>query len=121
MSVWTLMRSWACDPPKAVAMSTIVIAVNPMTIGHGPLGAFVRPLPIRIPMPGLLENLFIGLDTVTSQIAAHACRQADVVVEPTSTNVRWYDVMPAQAYMHAGEQAMQAALPQLRALVGSEP
>jgi len=61
----------------------------------------------------------IGLDTVTSQIAAHACRQADVVVEPTSANLRWYDVMPAQAYMHAGEQAMQGALPQVRALVGS--
>jgi NTE family protein len=120
-----LVDGGASDPVPVTALrdrgADIVIAVNPMTIGHGPLGAFVQPLPIRIPMPGLLENLFIGLDTVTSQMAAHACRQADVVVEPTSTNVRWYDVMPAQAYMHAGEQAMQAALPQLRALVGSEP
>jgi NTE family protein len=118
-----LVDGGASDPVPVTALrdrgADIVIAVNTMTIGHGPLGAFVQLPRIRIPMPGLLENLFIGLDTVTSQIAAHACRQADVVVEPTSANLRWYDVMPAQAYMHAGEQAMQGALPQVRALVGS--
>lgn len=118
-----LVDGGASDPVPVTALrdrgADIVIAVNPMTIGHGPLGAFVQMPRIRIPMPGLLENLFIGLDTVTSQIAAHACRQADVVVEPTSANGRWYDVMPAQAYMDAGEQAMHSALPQLRALVGN--
>jgi hypothetical protein len=70
-------------------------------------------------MPAVLDNLFIALDTVMSQLAAHACRQADVVVEPTSGDHQWYDVMPAQAYMQAGERAARAALPRIRHLLGS--
>jgi NTE family protein len=117
-----LVDGGATDPVPIKALrdrgADIVVAVNVMTIGRGTLGAIARLPRIRIPMPGLLENLAIGLDTIVSQLAAHACRQADVVVEPDSDASHWYEVVPSQAYMNAGERAMQTSMPRLKALLG---
>jgi NTE family protein len=117
-----LVDGGTSDPVPVRALrergADIVIAVNVMTIGRGSLGALVELPRLRIPMPAVVDNLFISLDTIMSQLAAHACRQADVVVEPTQGEHHWYDVMPAQAYMQAGERAMRDALPQVRRLLG---
>ena len=72
---------------------------------------------MRLPTPGLLENLFIGLDTVMAQLSAHSCRQADVIVAPTCDEERWYDVMPRRSWSQAGERAMRAALPEVQRLL----
>jgi NTE family protein len=116
-----LVDGGAADPVPVKALrdrgADIVIAVNIMTMGRGALGAFVQLPSVRLPMPGLLENLFIGLDTIMAQLSAHSCRQADVIVAPTSDGQRWYDVMPRQSWSKAGERAMRAALPEVRRLL----
>ena len=33
-------------------------------------------------MPGMLDTLFVGLDTVITQAAVMSCRLADVIIEP---------------------------------------
>lgn len=94
----------------------IVIAVNVMAIGKGHLGAYTPRF--KIPLPGAVEALFVGLDTIVSRIAAQAGRLADVLVEPTGADAKWYQVVPARAYQHAGERAMQNAIPDVRRLLG---
>jgi hypothetical protein len=69
----------------------------------------------------MVENLFIGIDTVATQIAAHACRTADVVVRPQEADPSWYDVIPGIAYMRSGERAMTAALPAAWSLLQRTP
>ncbi len=94
----------------------IVIAVNVMPIGRGPMGVYTPR--VRIPMPGPLESLFVGLDTVITQLSVHGCRQADVLIEPGATAGKWYEVVPARSYEQAGARAARDALPALRGLLG---
>jgi NTE family protein len=103
----------------------IVVAVNVMNMnGDDLVHRWRRP---RLPapferllvLPALLENLFAGFDVVMSQIAADSCRWADVVVTPAAGRSPRHNVVPARAYMRAGEQAMRRALPELQRLVGT--
>jgi len=116
-----LVDGGTADPVPVSALrargADIVIAVNIMMMGHGALGAFIQLPRLRFPTPGLLENLFIGLDTVMAQLSAHSCRQADVIVAPTCDEERWYDVMPRRSWSQAGERAMRAALPEVQRLL----
>lgn len=118
-----LVDGGASDPVPVAALrergADIVIAVNVMAIGKGATG-FYTPR-FRIPMPGLLDTLFIGLDTVMTQAAVHSCHMADVVVQPQAADAGWREVLPAAKYAAAGARAMRAALPDLRQLVGAEP
>jgi NTE family protein len=115
-----LVDGGVSDPVPVAALrdrgADIVIAVNVMAIGKGPMGVYTPR--IRIPMPGVLENLFIGFDTIVTQIAVQSCKQADVVIEPGRADARWYEVVPAKTYMKAGETAMRNALGEVRRLLG---
>lgn len=116
-----LVDGGASDPVPVRALrargADIVIAVNVMPVSKGPMGIPVKRF--NIPLPGLLETLFLGLDTIVTQIAVLSCQQADVVIEPGSADAKWYDVVPMHAYMQAGENSMREAMPRIRDLMGA--
>jgi NTE family protein len=115
-----LVDGGASDPvPVGVLRSMgadIVIAVNVMEVGRGAAGVYTPRF--RIPLPGIIDNLMIGLDTVMSQVAVQSCRTADVIVAPRDAGATWRDVLPASKYAAAGAASMRAALPQIRRLLG---
>ena len=115
-----LVDGGASDPVPVVVLrdmgADIVVAVNVMHIGRGSAGLYTPRL--RIPLPGLVDNLLIGLDTVMSQAAAQSCRLADVTVTPTQGGAAWHDLLPAAKYAAAGARAMRDALPRVRQLLG---
>jgi NTE family protein len=115
----TYVDGGASDPvPVGVlreAGADIVIAVNVMAVGEGASGFIPRG---RIPIPGFVDNLLIGLDTVISQSAVHSCKLADVTIEPDHSGKPWHEVFPAARYAAAGARATREALPQIRALLG---
>jgi NTE family protein len=117
-----LVDGGASDPVPVSALRDIgadtVIAVNVMEIGRGAAGLYTPRF--RIPLPGLVDTLMIGLDTVMSQAAAQSCNIADVVVTPRRADAKWHDVLPAAKYAAAGAAAMRAALPKIRQLLGEE-
>jgi NTE family protein len=111
----------ASDPVPVGALrergADIVVAVNVMAMGKGPLGLGTRR---RFRMPEILETLLGGFDTLMRQIAVHSCASADLVVEPAAPDSSDDDPSPSRRYMHAGERAMQQALPRLRELIGPQ-
>jgi NTE family protein len=115
-----LVDGGASDPvPVGVLRrmgADIVIAVNVMEVGRGAAGLYTPRF--RIPLPGIIDNLMIGLDTVMSQVAMQSCRTADVVVAPRAAGATWRDVLPASKYAAAGAASMRAALPRIRQLLG---
>jgi NTE family protein len=118
-----LVDGGASDPVPVGALrdlgADIVVAVNVMDVGRGAAGVYTPRF--RIPMPGLLDNLLIGLDTVISQAAAQSCSVADVVVTPCRSGATWRDLLPAAKYAAAGASAMRAELPRIRRLLGEDP
>jgi hypothetical protein len=90
-----------------------------MDVGRGAAGVYTPRF--RIPMPGMIDNLLIGLDTVISQAAAQSCSVADVVVTPRRSGATWRDLLPAAKYAAAGASAMRAELPRIRRLLGEDP
>lgn len=96
----------------------IVIAVNVMKIGRGASGLYTSRF--RVPMPGLLDTLMIGLDTVITQSAMKSCQLADIIIEPQAGEARWYEIIPARKYARAAAAATTAALPEIRRLLGTE-
>jgi NTE family protein len=117
-----LVDGGASDPVPVAALRDMgadtVIAVNVMEIGRGAAGVYTPRF--RIPLPGLIDNLLIGLDTVMSQAAAQSCRIADVIVLPREAGAQWHEILPAGKYAAAGAEAMRAALPKIRYLLGEE-
>ena len=57
------------------------------------------------------------MHAMQSRIAEDACANADVVLRPTPSTGVWYDFYNPEPYIRYGEQAAEAALPQLKALV----
>jgi NTE family protein len=94
----------------------IVIAVNVMRLGGDLLGMQLPRVPL--PVPKLVTNLFLGLDTLIAEISNQACKLADVAIEPVIDNPRWYAPIPMGAYRTAGITAAEAAIPKIRDLVG---
>ena len=117
-----LVDGGASDPVPVAALrdagADTVIAVNVMQIGRGAAGLYTPRF--RIPLPGLVDNLLVGLDTVMSQAAAQSCLMADITVTPHEAGVRWHDVLPASKYAAAGAAAMRAEIPKIRQLLGEE-
>ena len=58
------------------------------------------------------------LNSTQARVAQGACAKADVVISPTVPDGFWYDFYNPERYIRRGEQAAEAALPQLRELVG---
>jgi NTE family protein len=94
----------------------IVVAVNIMRLGGDLLGMQMPRLPL--PVPALVTNLLLGLDTLIAEISNHECKLADVAIEPVVTNVPWYAPVPRSAYRAAGVTATETAVPAIRDLVG---
>jgi NTE family protein len=117
-----LVDGGASDPvpvaPLRAMGADVVIAVNVMEIGRGAAGIYTPRF--RIPLPGLVDNLLIGLDTVISQAAVQSCRMADIVVTPREAGAKWHEILPAAKYAAAGADAMRAALPAVRRLLGED-
>jgi NTE family protein len=122
-----LVDGGTSDPVPVRALrergADIVVAVNVMAMNgdvsrRWPRLTLPAPLERLLVLPALLDNLLTGFDVVMSQIAADSCRWADVVVTPIAPRSPLHGVVPARAYMRAGERAMQRALPELQSLVG---
>jgi hypothetical protein len=95
-----------------------VVAVNVMEIGRGAAGIYTPRF--RIPLPGLIDNLLIGLDTVITQAAVQSCKMADIVVTPRQAGAKWHELLPSAKYAAAGAAATRAVLPKLRYILGEE-
>jgi NTE family protein len=82
-------------------------------------------LPIRetgplIDTPANIIKLYMRfLNSTQARVAQEACRKVDVVIAPTVPDGFWYDFYNPERYIRRGEQVAEAALPQLRELVGT--
>ncbi len=116
-----LVDGGATDPVPVTRLrergADVVVAVNVMRLGTDILGLHLPRVPL--PMPAIVTNLLVGLDTLMSEISAQTSNLADVTIEPTVDQHRWNDVLPIATYRAAGERAARAALPELRRLVGA--
>jgi NTE family protein len=57
------------------------------------------------------------LNAVQSRSAYEACARADVLITPTVPDGFWYDFYSPERYIRRGEQAAEAALPEIKALL----
>ena len=70
--------------------------------------------------PTSLINVYMrSMHAMQSRIAEVACTNADVVIRPILADSTWYDFYHPERYIRCGEEAAQAALPLLKALVRS--
>jgi predicted acylesterase/phospholipase RssA len=67
----------------------------------------------------LIKNYMRFLNTTQARVAQEACTKVDVVISPTVPDGFWYDFYNPEHYIRRGEQVAEAALPQLRELVGT--
>jgi NTE family protein len=58
------------------------------------------------------------LNSTQARVAQDACKNVDVVISPTVPDGFWYDFYNPERYIRRGEQVAEAALPQLREMVG---
>ena len=73
-----------------------------------------------IDTPTSIIKLYMKFLNSTQARVAHAeCAKADVVISPTVPDGFWYDFYSAERYIRRGEQVAEAALPQLRELIGA--
>ncbi|MCE0521768.1 MAG: patatin-like phospholipase family protein [Methylacidiphilales bacterium] len=67
----------------------------------------------------LIKNYMRFLNATQARVAQDACSKVDVVISPTVPDGFWYDFYNPERYIRRGEQVAEAALPQLRELVGT--
>jgi NTE family protein len=67
----------------------------------------------------LIKNYMRFLNSTQARVAQEACSKVDVVIAPTVPDGFWYDFYNPERYIRRGEQVAEAALPQLRELVGT--
>jgi predicted acylesterase/phospholipase RssA/CRP-like cAMP-binding protein len=71
-----------------------------------------------IETPTNIINVYMrSMHVMQSRMAEDACVNADVVLRPMVPEGVWYDFYHPEQYIRAGEQAAEAALPQLKELV----
>jgi hypothetical protein len=58
------------------------------------------------------------LNSTQARVAEAECRRADIVLSPTLTDGFWYDFYNPERYIRRGEEVAEAALPELRELIG---
>lgn len=68
----------------------------------------------------LIKNYMRFLNTTQARVAQEACTKVDVVISPTVPDGFWYDFYNPERYIRRGEQVAEAALPQLKELVGTQ-
>ncbi len=66
---------------------------------------------------GIIDVYMRSMHAMQSHLAEQACTNADVVLRPVLSSGYWYDFYHPERYIRAGEEAAQAALPQLKELV----
>jgi len=66
----------------------------------------------------IIKNYMRFLNSTQARVAQEACKKVDVVMSPTVPDGFWYDFYNPERYIRRGEQVAEAALPQLRELVG---
>ena len=72
-----------------------------------------------IDTPGSIIKLYMRfLNTTQARVAQGDCAKADVVISPTVPDGFWYDFYNPERYIRRGEQTAEAALPQLKELIG---
>ena len=68
--------------------------------------------------PTSIINIYMrSMHAMQSRMAEMACNNADVVIRPLLAGSVWYDFYHPERYIRCGEEAAQAALPQLKELV----
>jgi NTE family protein len=67
---------------------------------------------------GIIKLYMRFLNGTQARVAQDACSKVDVVMSPTVPDGFWYDFYNPERYIRRGEQVAEAALPQLRELVG---
>ncbi len=68
--------------------------------------------------PTSIINIYMrSMHAMQSRMAEAACNNADVVIRPLLAGSVWYDFYHPERYIRCGEEAAQAALPQLKELV----
>jgi NTE family protein len=71
-----------------------------------------------IETPTNIINVYMrSMHAMQSRMAEDACANADIVLRPNVPEAVWYDFYHPERYIRAGEQAAEAALPQLKELV----
>jgi len=68
---------------------------------------------------GIIKLYMRFLNSTQARVAQQACTKVDVVISPTVPDGFWYDFYNPERYIRRGEQVAEAALPQLRELVGT--
>jgi NTE family protein len=73
-----------------------------------------------IDTPSGIINIYMrSMQAMQSHMAEEACLNADVVLRPVLADSIWYDFYHPDRYIRCGEESAQAALPQLKELVGA--
>ncbi|MGD1017877.1 MAG: patatin-like phospholipase family protein [Verrucomicrobiia bacterium] len=66
---------------------------------------------------GIINIYMRSMHAMQSRMAEMACNNADVVIRPLLAGSVWYDFYHPERYIRCGEEAAEAALPQLKELV----
>ena len=116
---------------KIIAVNTFPDPDVMMQLRHREELSRMEPRDFREPMhesgrvvdtPGDLIKMYMRfLNATQARVAEGECRRADVVLAPTVTDGFWYDFYNPERYIRRGEEVAEAALPQLRELIGSGP
>ncbi len=70
--------------------------------------------------PTSILNIYMrAMHAMQSHMAEEACRDADVVIRPRAREAVWYDFYHPERYIRAGEEAAEAALAEMKELVGA--
>ena len=78
----------------------------------------LRELGPIVKTPSSIINIYMrAMHAMQSRMAEESCANADVVIRPTNAECLWYDFYHPERHIRCGEEAAQAALPQIKELV----
>jgi len=114
---------------KIIAVNTFPNPEAMKQLRHAEEQSHLRMEELRLPMhetgplidtPTSIIKLYMRfLNATQARVAQEACTKADVVISPTVTEGFWYDFYNSERYIQRGEQVAEAALAELRELVGT--
>jgi hypothetical protein len=113
---------------KIIAVNTFPNPEAMKQYRHAEEESRIKPSELKRPMhetgplidtPTSIIKLYMRfLNSTQARVAQDACTKADVVISPTVPDGFWYDFYNPERYIRRGEQVAEAALPQLKELVG---